>query len=631
MNLVPFKDLYRQYLRPKKRGDVLLPAVSILFGIMGALIIARFPGIWQGMLWLGLAGSLLALVAFAFSKALERLPGTPKNLKGMVRHIDGHSLRFLTWFAGHSLLWIALGNLVGGLLVHFFDRDWWVLLCVAGILAYTFYALCGLFLLPPLLKTNPALCWLGDAPNNISNLFERMNATTVLRERWAANMCNRDDLATIRSRIVGVRQDSRATDSLNPSYRPINGLNRKLPFGQEFRNRFYTFASLFVVAFCLHFLLLMSIGLPNYAGERPSWVIADIGELLSANPDAETIVVPEDLPETALDNNEDDQLKNEPPVDDDKDGNGSGDQNPQPGEGDTQEPVQDKDGGSDDADGNGNDTGGDNGEQETAKRDGDSDANGDGNGEGEIDGASSGQTDDETEGGDNQPIGDNSSSGGDVGEDDNSSGEPGEGNDGEVEPSNQDDSPGDGQPSTESDDNGEKETNETGGNDQSNGDGEQEEEQNGEEGLENRQNSGDGDDPAAEGTESGNGENDQVSDINGEDGHEIVKDQEQAGEGSVSSNQDTLNQPDRDPQLGQPEDTTSPIRPADQMFSLEIPALQPVLGSGTVDEERPKNELSAPTTPFTEVEQSDNLNNLTKPVQQIPGWMRIIFRQLSSR
>lgn len=632
MNRSLLEGFYRQYIRPKERWDVSLPAASVLFGIIGALIIAWFPGVWQGMLWLGLAGSLLALAAFAFSKALERLPDTPKNLKGMVRHIDGHSLRFLTWFTGHNLLWIALGNLVGTLLIHFFDRDWWVLLCVAGILAYTFYALCGLFLLPPLLKTNPALCWLGDAPGNISNLFERMSATAVLRERWAANMRNRDDLAKIRSRIVGLRQDNRAANILDPSYRLISGLNRKLPFWQEFRNRLYAFAGLFVAAFCLYSLLLMlSIGWPNYAGEQPSWLIAAIGGLSSANPEPEIVVVPDDWAETELDDNEHSQLINELAVDDNKNGDGSGDQNSQSGEGDSQEPGHDEDGGSDpqqangaengDTDGNGNDTGdkgeSGNGEQGTA--------NGaeDGNGEGGGDETSSGQTDGETEGGDNQPMDDNSS-GGDVGEGDNGSGEPG----------NQDNSSGDSQSPPESHNNGDEEGNETGQNGQSIGDGEQGEEQNGEEGPDNGQNSGAGgeadQDSAAE-EESGDGENGQGSDANGESGGEITEDQEETGTGADSGDQNTLNQPDRDPQLGQPEDVSSPIRPADQMFALEIPALQPVLGSGTVDEERPESELVAPTSPFTEVEQSDNLNSLTKPVQQIPGWMRAIFRQLLSR
>jgi MFS family permease len=623
--------IYRQILYPKERRHLFLVIAALLAGILGAVLIGWYQFFVTVVLWVGIISALLSLTSFVFAKILERSFKQPDSLQDMVRRIDEHSLRFLAWFIGHNLLWIAFGNLTTVFLIYLWGPQRWVLLYVAGSLAYTFYAYCGVLLLPSFLRTNLAICWLGEAPMNIHNLLERASATVILREHFDANVRLQPDLIRAKAKFVALRQDARVAGNKQTSWRPINKLNKQRSFWLEFRNRFYVFACLFFVAFCLHFLMLAAgIGLPSYDGVGSPTAIA-----VTYQDDSETIegmVDPESVPyfDTVVQNEEATPSSEIATGPNEIAGNGQeqGANGNDRTDGSDENQLDGSDSSSangqaqpDDANGNGS------GGQTADTQQINGEANGDGSG-------SVGGADDDTE----EDSGDTQAGNGtgDVGDDDTQPGDSVAGdtesngdNDGQTE----DDAGSFGQ-QTETESDVDESTPGENGNGES-GLGEAMPETNHENGEGSIVPDAESDEPSTEPQDEGspNGseqENDQGNESDN-DGLGEMGDGPEDGRTPPPTGDEGFSDTDGQPEESVSESTPSPARPTDQMFLLEIPAMQPVTGNGTADADRPDSDSDLPIADPIFAVQPENASSSVTFIQQIPHRIRAIFQQLLTR
>lgn len=95
--------IYRQSPFPKEIRHLFLVIAALLAGILGAVSIGWYQFLVTVVLLVGIVNVLLSLTNFALAKILERYFKQPDSLRGAVRRIDQHSLRFLAWFIGHNI------------------------------------------------------------------------------------------------------------------------------------------------------------------------------------------------------------------------------------------------------------------------------------------------------------------------------------------------------------------------------------------------------------------------------------------------------------------------------------------------------------------------------------------------
>jgi hypothetical protein len=252
----------------------LLLLCSILVGLVGALLAAYMPE--SSLAWLrtlGLSSAALTVVIFAVAMLmrmyLHRVERRPSTLPDSL--IRCHGLRFLVWFAGHSLFWVTSGSLCVVALPGVFKSHAWGIAVSAGLFACTVYALASvLSTLPLLFDKQPetlgllGLCWVSSVPNGISNLCARASATMLLRERFEyakkRDLKQRVSILRLMISILEMARVGKADRTVGLQEKVFTALKK------EIVNRFFVLVSVFTFVCVL--ALLLAMALPPCAG-RP--------------------------------------------------------------------------------------------------------------------------------------------------------------------------------------------------------------------------------------------------------------------------------------------------------------------------------------------------------------------------
>jgi hypothetical protein len=154
---------------------------GILSAILGAcLALATFyliivsPTIILSIGWIFL---VLAIITLATSIATYIYIQQTDDFH-RIYWLDG--LRYLTWFVGNSLLWIAVCILFSAMLLRFVGASFWILALCAGGFAVSVYTLQGIFFLRKVIWYR--LCW--TIPNVTEQVADNPDSAILLSQRY---------------------------------------------------------------------------------------------------------------------------------------------------------------------------------------------------------------------------------------------------------------------------------------------------------------------------------------------------------------------------------------------------------------------------------------------------------------
>jgi|GEM_PF-5367795 len=153
--------------------------LSAIIGVCLALItfylIIISPAIILSIGWIFL---ILAILTLATSIAVYITIQQTDNFH-LVYRLDG--LRYLTWFLGNSLLWIAVCILISAMLLRFFGASFWILAICAGGFAVSTYTLQGIFFIRKVIWYR--LCW--TIPDVVDQVADNPDHAILLSKRYA--------------------------------------------------------------------------------------------------------------------------------------------------------------------------------------------------------------------------------------------------------------------------------------------------------------------------------------------------------------------------------------------------------------------------------------------------------------
>ena len=162
---------------------ILSAIIGICLALVTFYLIIISPAI---ILFIGWVFFVFAILILATSIALYIYIQQTINYH-LVYRLDG--LRYLTWFVGNSLLWIATCILVSAILLRIFGASFWILAICAGGFAVSVYTLQGIFFIRKFIWYR--LCW--TIPDVVEQVADNPDHAILLSQRYALAIQNNSE------------------------------------------------------------------------------------------------------------------------------------------------------------------------------------------------------------------------------------------------------------------------------------------------------------------------------------------------------------------------------------------------------------------------------------------------------